>query len=204
MSGDGPAPSVFHRRCLAYRSVVPVFLAAHTNCITTDPKRSHRERTGNRAAIFSKRRLEMQNTVSKLFRPPMAIVALWATICTAATFAAPAAGLSGGTTSPTLPDRGRPELSPPIARWTDSATQNRGVAKSQRRMERDCAYPSSPHASTLAPNQIRCQFVRAELIDSNGPHGGWCWRITTKCDQYLQGDCWYTEESTAIQVPSLK
>src|SRR5690242_11550469 len=50
-------------------------------------------------------------------------------------------------------------------------------------------------ASTEEPE--RCQFVRAELIDTHGPNGGWCWRITTKCDQYLKGDCWYTEETSA-------
>ena len=32
------------------------------------------------------------------------------------------------------------------------------------------------------------QFIRAELLDTNGPTGAWCWRITTACDRYLQGD----------------
>ena len=44
-----------------------------------------------------KRRLEMPTTVSRLFRPPMAMFALWATIHIFATFAAPAQKLLGAT-----------------------------------------------------------------------------------------------------------
>lgn len=93
----------------------------------------------------------MRITVKRLFRPPMAMFALWATINIFATFAAPAQKLLGAT-------------------------------------------PSSTPATLATPvtNRSGCQFVQAELIDRHGPHGGWCWRITTRCDQYLQGDCWYT------------
>ena len=91
----------------------------------------------------------MRTTVKRLFRPPMAMFALWATINIFATFAAPR--LLAGTPSSTPP----------------------------------------AHATPVASRR-GCQFVQAELIDRSGPHGGWCWRITTQCDQYLQGDCWYT------------
>ncbi len=93
----------------------------------------------------------MRTTVKRLFRPPMAMFALWATINIFATFAAPAQKLLGATLSSTPPT-----LATPVA------------------------------------NRSGCKFVQAELIDRHGPNGGWCWRITTQCDQYLQGDCWYT------------
>jgi hypothetical protein len=46
--------------------------------------------------------------------------------------------------------------------------------------------PSKPAPDT----KDGCQFIRAQLIDSSGLNGGWCWLITTACSQYLQGDCW--------------
>jgi hypothetical protein len=81
----------------------------------------------------------MRTTVKRLFRPPMAMFALWATINIFATFAAPR--LLAGTPSSTPP----------------------------------------AHATPVASRR-GCQFVQAELIDRSGPHGGWCWRITTQCD----------------------
>lgn len=40
----------------------------------------------------------------------------------------------------------------------------------------------------------QCRIVRAQLIDRNGPNGGWCWRVWTDCGEvYLKGDCRVTE-----------
>jgi hypothetical protein len=114
----------------------------------------------------------MLTTISRLVRPPMAILALWATIYMFTTSAA-------------------------------LATQSPCAAKNQRWMERSSLYVSTLQDFTPMTRD-GCQFIRAELLDTNGPTGGWCWRITTACDQYLQGDCWYTSEASAVHAPTLK
>ena len=144
----------------------------------------------------------MLTTISRLVRPPMAILALWATINMFATSAALAQEPSSGT--PSAPSvHASAEPSRPIAALAGSATQSPCAAKNQRWMERSSLYVSTLQDFTPMTRD-GCQFIRAELLDTNGPTGGWCWRITTACDQYLQGDCWYTSEASAVHAPTLK
>ena len=135
----------------------------------------------------------MLTTFSRLVRPPMAILALWATINMFATSAALAQELSSGT--PSVPSvHASAEPSRPIAALAGSPTQRPCAAKNQRWMERSSLYVSTLRDFTPMTRD-GCQFRRAELLGTDGPNGGWCWRITTDCDQYLQGDCWYTSAS---------
>ena len=144
----------------------------------------------------------MLTTISRLVRPPMAILALWATIYMFTTSAALAQAPSGATPSaPSVHSIAAP--SRPIAALAGSATQSPCAAKNQRWMERSSLYVSTLQDFTPMTRD-GCQFVRAELLDTNGPTGGWCWRITTACDQYLQGDCWYTSEASAVHATTLK
>ena len=162
-----------------------------------------RDRTAERSQFrdgLPKRRLEMLTTFSRLVRPPMAILALWA-INMFATSAALAQELSSGT--PSVPSvHASAEPSRPIAALAGSPTQRPCAAKNQRWMERSSLYVSTLRDFTPMTRD-GCQFRRAELLGTDGPNGGWCWRITTDCDQYLQGDCWYTSASV-VRVPALK
>jgi hypothetical protein len=164
-----------------------------------------RDRTANAQSISrrsSKKEIEMLATVSRLVRPQMAILALWATINMFATSAALAQEVSSGTSSaPSVHASAEPSRS--TAALAGSATQSPCAAKNQRWMERSSLYVSTLQDFTPMTTD-GCQFIRAELLDTNGPTGGWCWRITTACDQYLQGDCWYTSEASAVHAPTLK
>jgi len=143
----------------------------------------------------------MLNTVSRLVRPQMAILALWATINMFATSEALAKELS--VVMPSAPSvHSSAEPTRPIAALADSTIPSPCVAKSQRRTERRSSYVYTTQDFTPMTRD-GCQFRRAELLGTDGPNGGWCWRITTACDQYLQGDCWYTSAS-AVQVPALR
>ena len=143
----------------------------------------------------------MLSTISRLVRPPMAILALWATINMFAPSAALAQEVSSGTPSaPSVHASAEPIR--PIAALADSTIPSPCVAKSQRRTERRSSYVYTTQDFTPMTRD-GCQFRRAELLGTDGPNGGWCWRITTECDQYLQGDCWYTSAS-AVQVPALR
>ena len=143
----------------------------------------------------------MLTTISRLVRPPMAMLALWATINMFATSAALAQELSVET--PSAPSvHAAAEPTRPIVALADSTIPSPCVAKSQRRTERRNSYVYATQDFTPMTRD-GCQFRRAELLGTDGPNGGWCWRITTECDQYLQGDCWYTSASV-VQVPALK
>ena len=83
---------------------------------------------------------------------------------------------------------------PPMAMFALWATINvfaTFAAPAQKLLGATLSSAPPAHASPVASRK-GCKFVQAELIDRHGPNGGWCWRITTECDQYLQGDCWYT------------
>ncbi len=141
----------------------------------------------------------MFTTLRRLVRPPLAFLALWATINMLATPGAFAQEPSGGT--PSAPSvRASAEPARPITALADSTIPSPCVAKDQRRMDRRSSYVSSVQDFTPLTRD-GCQFIRAELLDTNGPTGGWCWRVTTACDQYLQGDCWYTSE---VVLPSIE
>ena len=143
----------------------------------------------------------MLTTVSRLVRPQMAILALWATINMFATSEALAKELS--VVMPSAPSvHSSAELTRPIAALAGSATHSSCAAEDQRWMERSSLYVSTLRDFTPMTRD-GCQFRRAELLGTDGPNGGWCWRITTDCDQYLQGDCWYTSASV-VQVWPLK
>jgi hypothetical protein len=188
------------RVCSAAGSVGPPFLAARRNCPKTDQKRSYRG-AKSISRRSSKKEIEMLNTVSRLVRPQMAILALWATINMFATSEALAKELS--VVMPSAPSvHSSAELTRPIAALADSTIPSPCVAKSQRRTERRSSYVYTTQDFTPMTRD-GCQFRRAELLGTDGPNGGWCWRITTECDQYLQGDCWYTSAS-AVQVPALR
>jgi hypothetical protein len=146
----------------------------------------------------------MLTNVGKLFRPPMAIFALWVTFNIFPTFAV-AQELSKGTPSCTLPAEARTARFLPIATPEDSATPKSSATRNQHRLEGNRAYVSSLRNFSPVPNTEACQVVEATLITRNGPNGGWCWLLTTACgDQYYKGDCWYTEEAKAAQVPPVK
>ena len=146
----------------------------------------------------------MLTNVSKLFRPPMAIFALWVTLNIFPTFAV-AQELSKGTPSCTPPAEARTARSLPIAAPEDSATPSSSATRNQHRLEGSCAYVSSLRNFSPVPNTEACQVVEATLITRHGPNDGWCWLLTTACgDQYYKGDCWYTEEAKAVQVPLVK
>jgi hypothetical protein len=141
----------------------------------------------------------MFTAVRRLVRPPLAFLALWATINMFATSGAFAQEPSGRTASAPFVHASA-EPSRPIAVLTDSAIQSPCIARNQRTMEHRSLFASSVQDFTPLTRD-GCQFIRAELLDTNGPTGGWCWRITTACDQYLQGDCWYTSE---VILPSIE
>jgi hypothetical protein len=141
----------------------------------------------------------MFTAVRRLVRPPLAFLALWATINMFATSGAFAQEPSGRTASaPSV--HASAESFRPIAALADSAILSPCAAKNQRSMDHRSSYYSSVQDFTPLTRD-GCQFIRAELLDTNGPTGGWCWRITTACDQYLQGDCWYTSE---VILPSIE
>ena len=143
----------------------------------------------------------MFTALRRIVRPPLAFLALWATSNMFATSGAFAQEPSGRTASaPSVHASAEPFR--PIAALADSTIPSPCAAKSQRRMERRSSYVYT--AKDFTPmTRDGCQFRRAELLGTDGPNGGWCWRITTACDQYLQGDCWYTSASV-VQVPALK
>ena len=143
----------------------------------------------------------MFTAACRFVRPPVAFLALWATINMFASSAALAKEPSVET--PSAPSvHASAEPTQPIAALADSTIPSPCAAKSQRRTERRSPYVYT--AQDFTPmTRDGCQFRRAELLGTDGPNGGWCWRITTACDQYLQGDCWYTSASV-VQVPALK
>ena len=135
----------------------------------------------------------MFTAVRRLVRPPLAFLALWATINMFTTSAALAKEPSVET--PRAPSvHANAEPTRPMAAPADSRIPSLCVAKSQRRTERPSSYVYTTQDFTPMTRD-GCQFKRAELLGTDGPNGGWCWRITTDCDQYLQGDCWYTSAS---------
>jgi hypothetical protein len=141
----------------------------------------------------------MFTAVRRLVRPPLAFLALWVTINMLAASAALAQEPSGRTASaPSVHASAEPFR--PIAALADSALLSPCTANNQRPMAHRSSYASSVQDFTPLTRD-GCQFIRAELLDTNGPTGGWCWRITTACDQYLQGDCWYTSE---VILPSIE
>jgi len=146
----------------------------------------------------------MLTNVRQLFRPPMAIFALWVTLNIFPTFAV-AQEQSKGLPSCTPPAEARTARSLPIAAPEESATLSSSATRDQHRLERSCAYVSSLRNFSPVPNTDACQVVTATLITRHGPNDGWCWLLTTACgDQYYKGDCWYTEEAKAVQVPLVK
>lgn len=94
----------------------------------------------------------MLTNISQLFRPPMAIFALWVTLNIFPTFAV-AQEQSKGTPSCTPPAEARTARSLPIAAPEESATLSSSATRNQHRLEGSFAYVSSAKCEQRLPSK---------------------------------------------------